>query len=161
MKVANKEKKKRTFKGKHKDLIFYILMMAFPILQFSLFYIGVNGGSLLMAFQKIDIVENTTTWTFDNIANAFKVLVSNEGLLLVRNSLLSYVLILGIGTPLGLLFSFYIYKKLPLSGAFRVILFMPSIISAIVIVTIYQFFVERAVPEYINGLLSTSDAADE
>ena len=146
--VIEKEKK---LKGKHKDLIFYILMMAFPVVQFSLFYIGVNGGSFLLSFQKIDIVENTVVWTWDNIARIFKMMTTDMALLATAKvSLLSYALLLCIGTPLGMLFSYYIYKKLPLSGAFRVILFLPSIISAIVMVTIFQFFVERAIPEIVN-----------
>ena len=138
-------------KGKHKDMIFYILMMAFPVAQFAVFYIGVNGGSFLLSFQNIDITTNTTTWTFQNISNVFKMMTHDAEILSMAGmSLLSYALILFIGTPLGLLFSYYIYKKLPASGAFRVILFLPSIVSAIVMVTIFQFFVERAVPEIIK-----------
>lgn len=143
--------KERIIKGKHKDLIFYILMMAFPVVQFAVFYIGVNGGSFLLSFQNIDITTNTTTWTFRNISNVFKMMTRDAEILSMAGmSLLSYALILFIGTPLGLLFSYYIYKKLPASGAFRVILFLPSIVSAIVMVTIFQFFVERAVPEIIK-----------
>lgn len=143
--------KERIMKGKHKDMIFYILMMAFPVVQFAVFYIGVNGGSFLLSFQNIDITTNTTTWTFRNISNVFKMMTRDAEILSMAGmSLLSYALILFIGTPLGLLFSYYIYKKLPASGAFRVILFLPSIVSAIVMVTIFQFFVERAVPEIIK-----------
>ncbi len=143
--------KERIIKGKHKDLIFYILMMAFPVVQFAVFYIGVNGGSFLLSFQNIDITTNTTIWTFQNISNVFKMMTRDAEILSMAGmSLLSYALILFIGTPLGLLFSYYIYKKLPISGAFRVILFLPSIVSAIVMVTIFQFFVERAVPEIIK-----------
>ena len=143
--------KERIIKGKHKDLIFYILMMAFPVVQFAVFYIGVNGGSFLLSFQNIDITTNTTTWTFQNLSNVFKMMTRDAEILSMAGmSLLSYALILFIGTPLGLLFSYYIYKKLPASGAFRVILFLPSIVSAIVMVTIFQFFVERAVPEIIK-----------
>ena len=143
--------RERVIKGKHKDMIFYILMMAFPVVQFAVFYIGVNGGSFLLSFQNIDITTNTRAWTFQNISNVFKMMTRDAEILSMAGmSLLSYALILCIGTPLGLLFSYYIYKKLPLSGAFRVILFLPSIISAIVMVTIFQFFVERAVPEIIK-----------
>lgn len=143
--------KERIIKGKHKDMIFYILMMAFPVVQFAVFYIGVNGGSFLLSFQNIDITTNTTIWTFQNISNVCKMMTRDAEILSMAGmSLLSYALILFIGTPLGLLFSYYIYKKLPLSGAFRVILFLPSIVSAIVMVTIFQFFVERAVPEIIR-----------
>lgn len=143
-KVANR----RVMSGRKKDLIFYVLMMLFPIAQFSIMYIGVNFNSFLLSFKNLDI-DGNYTWTFSNISDAFNLL--RTSLLLrsaAKNSLSSYLLLTFIGTPLGLVFSFYIYKKLPLSGAFRVILFLPSIISAIVMVTIFQFFVERAIPAF-------------
>lgn len=142
-------------KSRRKDLIFYILMLAFPVLQFAVFYIGVNGESLLLAFQKIDIDSNAVTWTFQNISDAFKMMFTKDILSMAGMSLLSYALILFIRTPLGVLFSFYIHKRLPANGAFRVILFLPSIISAIVMVTIYQFFVERAIPEYVSVIFGS------
>lgn len=134
-------------KGKKRDLLFYFLMMVFPVVQFCIFYIGVNGNSILMAFQNIDISTNSITWTFDNMVNAVKMLTSDPTLLnALKMSAISYLLILLIGTPLGLLFSYYIYKKHFGSNAFKVFLFLPSIISAIVMVTIYMFFVDRAIP---------------
>lgn len=132
---------------KDKDLLFYSLLMAFPLVQFLIFYIGVNFNSILMAFQRIDIQKDTVEWTVSNIQNAFEMMTASPELLSVMSvSVLSYVILTGIGLPLGLFFSYYIYKKLPLSGAFRVILFLPSIMSAIVMATIFQFFVERALP---------------
>ena len=121
--------------------------MAFPVAQFLVFYIGVNFNSILMAFQRINIQQNTVEWTASNIQNAFEMMTASSELLSVMSvSILAYVILTGLGVPLGLFFSYYIYKKLPLSGAFRVILFLPSILSAIVMATIFQFFVERAIP---------------
>jgi len=132
---------------KDKNLLFYCLLMAFPVAQFLVFYIGVNFNSILMAFQKIDVRTDTVTWTVSNMKNAFQMMTGSPELLSVMSvSITAYLLLNAIGIPLGLFFSYYIYKKLPLSGAFRVILFLPSILSAIVMATIYQFFVERAIP---------------
>lgn len=138
-------KKKKWWKDK--NFLFYCLLMAFPLVQFLVFYIGVNFNSILMAFQRIDIQKDTVEWTVSNIQNAFQMMTGSPELLSVLSvSVVSYVILTGIGIPLGLFFSYYIYKKLPLSGAFRVILFLPSIMSAIVMATIFQFFVERAIP---------------
>ena len=151
--MADTVKKRKLLKGKHKDLIFYSLMMLFPIAQFCVFYIGVNFNSFLLSFQNIDLLTGKIDWTFDNITRAFTLMTTSKALLSALSvSVLSYFILLGIGTPLGLLFSYYIYKKLPLSGAFRVLLFLPSIISAIVMVTIFQFFVERAIPAFASQL---------
>lgn len=152
--TANKSiKEKKPLTGRQKDLIFYCLMMIWPVAQFCVFYIGVNFNSILLSFQDIDIVNGTTTWTFEKIIQAFQDMTSSKNLLLTaKNSLLVYFLSLIIGTPLGLFFSYYIYKKMPGSGAFRVLLFMPSIVSGIVMVAMFQFFVEQAVPQLWSDL---------
>ncbi len=140
-------KRRKTLKEKHKDLIFYCIMMAFPVLQFAVFYIGVNFNSILLAFQDIDLLAGTKTFTFQNIADAYQQITQSPALLsALKTSLVAFLVIMLISTPLGLLFSFYIYKKQPGSGIFRVILFLPSILSAIVMVAIFQAFVERAIP---------------
>ncbi len=138
------------------DIAFYIALMAFPVLQFCIFYIGVNFNSLLLAFQKFDVATNTTTWVgFDNLIAAFRrMFMTSEMLRAAGYSFLAYGLSLVIGTPFSLLFSFYIYKKLPASGVFRAMLFLPSVISAIVMVTMFQFFVERAVPDLVFRLFN-------
>lgn len=134
-------------KTKRKNLLFYCLLMAFPLAQFCVFYIGVNVNSILMAFQRIDVKNDTITWTVDNIKNAFQMMTGSPELIpVMKVSIIAYLLLTVISVPLGLFFSYYIYKKLPLSGAFRVILFLPSILSAIVMATIFQFFFERAIP---------------
>ena len=152
--TANKSiKEKKPLTGRQKDLIFYCLMMIWPVAQFCVFYIGVNFNSILLSFQDIDIVNGTTTWTFEKIIQAFQDMTSSKNLLLTaKNSLSVYFLSLIIGTPLGLFFSYYIYKKMPGSGAFRVLLFMPSIVSGIVMVAMFQFFVEQAVPQLWSDL---------
>ena len=148
--------KKPFMSGKKKDLIFYILMMAWPVLQFCVFYIGVNANSFLMAFQNLSISGKVMGWTFDHMVEAFRELLGLDGTIIfasaAKRSLQAYAVSLCIGTPLGLLFSYYIYKKLPFSGTFRVLLFMPSIISGIVMVAMFNFFVQDALPTIVNGL---------
>lgn len=135
-----------------RDILFYIALMAFPVLQFVVFYIVVNANSILLTFQEYNTVTGVTTWVgWDNLKDAFRLMTQSDELLnALSNSFLAYFINLVIGTPLALLFSYYIYKKLPASKFFRVLLFMPSVISAIVMVTIFQFFADRAVPEIIT-----------
>ncbi len=155
--------KNRMSKSRRSDLLFYCLMLVFPVLQFCIFYIGVNTNSILLSFQKIDLLSNSVTWTFDVIKDVFAELTSRSVLQMIWRSIWTNGLIMIISVPLGLLFAYYIYKKLPLANTFRVMLFLPSIISAIVMVTIYQFFVDRGIPAYwdflfdkeLGGLLST------
>ena len=138
---------------KVKTNLFVYSLIAYPLILFAIFYVATNFNSILLAFKKIDTMSGTYTWTFSNIQNAFELFTKSPVLLsTAKNSLLAYVVLTFLGTPLGLIFSYYIYKKLPMSNAFRVILFLPSIISGIVMVTIFQFFVERAIPAFASQL---------
>lgn len=130
--------------------------MVVPVLQFIVFYIGVNINSILLAFQKIEIssnAEKTITWTWKNFADWFTNETSRSLVLTATGtSLKVYAITLFTGVPLGLLFSYYIYKKMPGASAFRVVLFMPSIISSIVMVLIYKYCVNDALPAIFKGL---------
>ena len=147
-----KRKKKSLGNERKKDLIFVLLMLVWPVLQFLIFYIVVNLNSFALAFERIDVVSGKTTFTFDNFRNVFRMLADGSMWHLISMSLLTWFITLMVGTTLGLLFSYFIYKKLPMSGFFRVVLFMPSIISAIVMVVMYSFFVEQALPDIMNDL---------
>lgn len=151
-------KRKRGLKGREKDLIFYAIVMAWPILQFCVFYIGVNANSFLMAFQKLDLAGRVTEWTFQYMEQGFKAFFGLDGTNVFANafsrSLQVYAVGLFIGTPLGLFFSYYIYKKLPFCSGFRVLLFMPTIISNIVLVAMYKFFVQDALPIIMEDLFN-------
>ena len=134
-----------------KSMWFYVGFMALPVLQFFIFYICVNFNSFLLAFRNIVLDGETKryvySWTIKNFLNWFSDV--NEFQLLMQTlkiSLKSYVIMLLIGTPLGLFFAYYIFKKLPGSMFFRFMLFMPSIIASIVLVTIFRYFTDYVVP---------------
>lgn len=157
--ILKAPKKKSKFKNSQKDLIFYIIMMIWPVLQFLVFYILVNFNSILMAFQKLDINGSVTGWTWQYMERAWTNLLglgdSNTLANAAVRSLQSYGIGLFIGTPLGLFFSYYIYKKLPFASGFRVILFLPSILGGIVMVTMYKFFVGQVLPNVALELFGT------
>jgi ABC-type sugar transport system permease subunit len=143
------ERKKWTLTRQRKDMIYYCLMMAYPIAQFCVFYIGVNINGILLSFQKYDVLTNKLI--FDpagSLGAAFKTL-TNVPFYMWRNSMLVYLSGLLISTPMTLLLSYYIYKKLFAANTFRTLLFLPGIISGTVLVAIFTFFAERAIPEIV------------
>ena len=150
------------------DLIFCLIILFVPVLQFSIFYIGVNVNSFVMAFQKYEIDELTGLGSF--VGNGFEnfktmwVEITEGGKFgfAFKNSLSAFFWVTLVGMTLSLVFSLYIFKKMPAHGIFRVLLFAPSVLSAIVTVTMYKFFVESAIPVLLNmpdgmGLLSNPD----
>lgn len=165
-----KPNKKRKKMGRGKN-IFYWSILAFPLLQFVIFYVGVNLNSFALAFQKFDYTGNGYSFIgfenlFQNFLDVFKEFQEAKYLqTAVWNSVLVFVLGLVIGLTLALLFSYYIYKKCALSKFYKTILFLPYIISSITLVIIYKYFVEQAVPEVVlkifniemEGLLSNQN----
>ncbi len=138
---------KKKSPNKKRELRTYILFMLWPTLQFVIFYIGVNFSSIAMAFQKYE----NGAFVFDESFHAFSQMAyffTNEnGLRMAGFSLLAYLITITVNVPLGLFFSYYISKKMPASGLFRILLFMPSILSSIVTGLIYKSFVSHAMPE--------------
>ena len=137
------------------DRLFYVLILIFPVAQFIIFYIGVNLNSFLLAFKNITLDENLkyhTELSLSAFANAFVMIKTPEILGIIRISFLSYLIKTLISVPLGLLFSYYIAKKLFGARFFRTILFLPSILSTIVMVTLFRYFVDNAIPAMIKDI---------
>lgn len=152
-----KEKKTNIKTEKKKDLIFYILLIAFPVIQFLIMYVGVNINSILLAFKEYN--RDLNKFVFTGFLN-FKDVIQEFGssYLLqhsMKNSIFIWFLCTTITMPLALLFAFYIYKKMPFKKTFEFFLFLPSIISGIVTVVIYTYFVERAMPALFSTLFKT------
>ena len=106
---------KKMTRARWKDLLFYSLILAWPITQFCVFYIGVNFNSILMAFQSTDAATGTTSFVwFENFERLFNNM-KNDILYAqaLENSLKIWALGLVVGMPIGLLFSYYIYKNKP------------------------------------------------
>lgn len=136
---------------RNKRLLFYCIVLALPILQFLIFYLYVNIDSLVLAFQHYEIKDgalgyDVTFAGFSNFINVFNILKSKPQLL--ENSLILAACELLIGIPLALLFSYYIYKKRFMGGWFRVLLFLPQIISGTVFVIIVKVLLGEALPYY-------------
>ena len=127
--------------------IFYYAMMALPLLQFFIFYICVNINSVVLAFKQYSVTEGEKFVYFDNFSDVINGLF-NEPMLTQSfiNSLKVWGATLLIGTTLALVFSYYIYKKCFGNGLFRVILFLPQIISSIVLIVVFRYFLTEFVP---------------
>lgn len=149
MEKINQLKPKKT-KANKRDLLFYCLLIGLPVLQFCIFYIGVNFNSILMSFKDISMDESTGEWitkfNFVNYKNAFKWFGGPYFKEYFSASIKSFFITTGIGLPLALLFAYYIFKKLPGWGAFRVILYLPQILSGLVMATVFHDFISKCLP---------------
>lgn len=141
--------KKKIDKG---AVVFYVSMIALPLIQFAIFYLYVNFNSILLAFksyyfdpQASGYVESWVGWkNFDDIFSMFK----NQDALWVctRNSFYYLLLSLFVSMPLSLLFAYYIYQDYPLAKLFKVLLFLPAVVCSMVFVIFYLNFADSVFP---------------
>ena len=100
--------------------------------------------------QQIKVSDTEIVWkfTFDNILRWFSNPTKFATLLsATKMSLVYYGFSLLVSIPLGLLFSYYIFKKMPLSKTFRVFLFIPSIVPAAAFVLTFKLLLNNVTPE--------------
>lgn len=140
-------KKKQLLKqGKIGEIGFLCIILILPITNFLVFYLYVNIDSLMLAFQKIDLAGVAHFAGFENFKTVFSEIGADP---LIRGmlgrSFAAFAVTVFVGFPLNLLFAYVIYKKVPASGFFQVVLFLPSIISSMVITLMFRYMVENII----------------
>ena len=161
------EVKKRAGKKRTHDRIFFACLVTLPLVHFFIFYICVNFNSVLLAFKSYNSDSGYSWVGLQNFKNLFsdfgKFTLYKKAL---KNSMLVFLVGTTVSTVLALLFSYYIYKKASRGkNVFKVLLFMPSIISSIAMATMFKQFADSAIPKLVQtvfhkevqGLLQNPD----
>ena len=143
------KKKRKMLATTKKAHIFCICVLAFMLVQWCIFFAYGNINSILLAFQYFDPADETQKFyaakdMFTNFGTFLTDLFSSERPL-GRYFLTGMVYHLTglVCLPISLIFAFIIYKKMPASGVMKVVLFVPSIISAMVIALLFKTFMNR------------------
>ena len=134
-------KKKTPLKKKTKQRIFIILMLAYPVLQFILFFGYVNFDTILLTFQKFSWSEGKYIYSgFDNYGMFFDRVFNDPW---TRRTIINSLFYMPVNSliilPLSMAFSYFLFKKVPLSGFFRVVYFLPSILTIVVMTMAFSF----------------------
>ena len=123
---------------------FIICMLAVPVAWFIVFYVVVNFNSIILAFRSLDGVSSTGApiykWGFDNFAKFFEAfaLDTDDVQLSLWNTLKYFALNVLCILPLTFFFAYFMYKKIWGHKFFRVLFYMPSILSAVTMTTLYK-----------------------
>ncbi len=147
-----KEKKKGGFRQKtlHENLFAFSVLFLF-VLQFIVFWVYANINNIMLAFQKYDAQSNEFkffAWDeniFSNFARVFKNIFGGSekyGLHAILNGAYFHVLTSFVCLPFSYMIAFILYKKLPATGFFKVVLYLPAILSSMVTVWIFRYMVE-------------------
>ena len=131
-------------------------MVLLPTIQFVLFYIVTNVNSFFLAFKKHEygMFEWDGIGRFVEVFNdLFKETIYSDMVKdAMKNSFIVYFVGLLTSLVFTLLFAYYIHKKYWGSKMFKVLLFLPNILSMLTLCFLFKFFVNRAVPEIFMDL---------
>lgn len=143
-------------KVKKGALIFVLCMLIYPLVQWLIFYVYANINSILLSFQRYNISTGQFEFLpfsslFSNFGAFFKDLFTGKNLpRYFLNGAILHAAGLLISFPVGIIFAYIVYKKLPLSGYFKVMLYLPTILSSMVIIMLFKYFIEKALPGFFK-----------
>ena len=128
---------------------FIVSFTILPTLTFLIFYVYVNLNSFAMAFQ-YNAADGSISWTFDNIREVFRRLFPPDAEMgeAFANTFKTF----GVNMVMffiGIFVSFFLYKKIFLYNVYRILFYLPSIVSAVVMCAVYKDLLGN----YNTGLL--------
>ena len=131
--------------------IFIIVMLAIPVAHWLIQWVFINTSAILMAFQNR---YGEFDPKFQNFVDVFEMLFDNSGNSILSkafsNTVLTFCMAEFVGVPITLTVSYFIYKQIKCYKTFRIIFYLPHIISGIVLVTAFKQLVSPLGP--INAL---------
>ncbi len=130
------------------EKLFLAAVLAFPLTIFCVFYIGVNINSIFLAFKEYDSATGKYFWSgFGNFKQFFEMMNSEAFMGYAwKNTFILFAVNLIINLPFHIINAYYVYKKNPLSKTFRFLLFLPSILSSVITVTMFKYFMVYGLP---------------
>lgn len=156
-KNANKKASKRD------SIIFLCVLLVVPIVQWLIFWLYVNIQSIALAFQD----PRTGVFTFQNFATFWENLtnpIGNNIGMAVKNTFLFFGLHLFITMPLSLVIAFFMYKRILGYKFFRVMFYMPAIISGVALTAAFKQIIDPLGPLGAimpkEGMLNNMDLAN-
>lgn len=124
---------------KRGELIFLIAILAVPTIHWLVFWLYVNLSTFALAFQnqlgQWSLINFNVFW--DSLRSPYGFTVGQS----IINTLKYWGAGLGIIFPLSIVIAYYIFKKILFYKFFRVMFFFPSIITGIILVSVYNMVI--------------------
>ncbi len=167
-----KEKKASQKSFKREALVFNFVCMLIPVLHWLVFWLYVNLQTIMLAFKN----PLTEAWDFSvnykwlwhtqiNLDPSASVYTGSL-IQAFRNTMLFFGISVFFTLPMSVVIAYFIYKKIWGYKLFRLAFYLPAVIPAIVMTTVYQQVTQHGgvvdqifggVP--LGGLLETPDTA--
>lgn len=134
-------------------VLFLICFTILPVVHFLVMYVFVNLNSFAMGFQQN--AGGKVVWTLANFSRFFSELTVADSPIMeaLKNTFLTFGINL-IMFPIGILVSYFLYKKIWCYKFFRITFFLPSILLSVIVINIYrEFLMADTVTSFIQNLL--------
>ena len=126
--------KLRKKKKEKSEVLFVISGLIIPILTFVIFYVIPNFSAFFMGFM-----DRNGGFSLENFRRVFETFAKPDGDLTIalKNTLLTFLIIVA-SFPFKVLVSYFIYKKVPFSGFYRIVFFLPTIFFSVAINLVFN-----------------------
>lgn len=149
--VFGEDKTKKRFawnKGKATKILFLTVMLAYPLMQFLIFFVYMNFNNILLAFKAYR-TDGSTYWIgLENFKNVFTGIDASLIKISFFNNLTMFFITWFIGMPLNILFGYYLYKKKFGHGVVRIIYMLPNMVSGVVMTLLFMKLIESGLPTF-------------
>lgn len=128
---------------KQSQLIFISVALIVPIANWLVFYLYTHVSSIFMAFQDM-----TGKWPMINFETFYKDLIDPHStiLLSLKNTLKYFLHERFVIFPSGVIVCFFIYKKIAGYRFFRIVFYLPNIISSVVMIGVFKILIQEGQP---------------
>lgn len=136
----------RYSKFEKKSFPFCYLLIAFPVLQFCVFWIGINASSIGLAFQDGD-----GAFTFENIKMALQAFgdvdkYGNDIGKSLERSMILWMMSQLVVFPISVITTYILYRRVFGHYVFRVCYIIPGLMGTIMWVSLVQFMMAETGP---------------
>ena len=142
-----KDDKKVLATNKLKERLFLITLLAWPAVCFCVNFFWCNGNQFVLAFKGYDRATNSFFFLTQDIFQNFAAVINDLRFMpdfssMITNSIINFVIPQLTTSPIAIMVSYFLYKKVVGHKFYVVILFLPQIISSIVFVITFKYLVE-------------------
>ena len=137
--IDNVLNKKNTNRKKWRERGFLCSLFALPFINFLVFWLYLNISALDFAF-KVELPDKTVVYSLNNFKTMFQAMTipNSTFLIALRNTMLYWVTSSIIAYLLALLIGYFLYKKVPGHGFFKVAFYLPNLIAPTILVVIFK-----------------------
>lgn len=152
--VSISQRLKNVPKKRWLEIGFVASLTVLHFINWLVFYLFVNARGIFMGFFDEFTGEFTTRYFevfFTELTSK-----SSELSISIRNTFITFGVQNFIVFPAALLFSYFLYKKIWAYKYFRIVFFLPNIISQVVLVTLFRYIMNGPIADILQDWMGLS-----